>query len=248
MKRYLIRLAISSAWLILAATPPPAHATSEYTYKKNEYRIIRSGRAPNRQLSITAHGEGEGGYKNFHLYLTVEPTHAPIARLDGVGPDDVLDTGPNAITAVWSPDSRHVAVFHRSDRHIVEMRLYGIQNRHAQLMSGPTLFNAAMKSDKETEWANDTRTRVSDLVWLGPTRFKLTEDRVFHTSAPELARTLGAFGKQTPDGEKTLDSDNNPLDWYFLDFSAEAVCELVAVNKYRILELKPGQFGRSDKN
>ena len=56
MRFPLMSLAIA-ACLALA----PAGATSNHQYAKGEYAVIRDGLAPNKQLSLASHGEGELG-------------------------------------------------------------------------------------------------------------------------------------------------------------------------------------------
>ena len=68
--------------------------------RKNEYLVIEGGRAPNKLLSIGSHGNGEGALDDFHLYLMAEPAHQKVARLPRIGPDDVLDTAPDATSTV----------------------------------------------------------------------------------------------------------------------------------------------------
>ena len=60
-----------AALLILAGMSfaPEARATANYEYKPNEYVQINGGLSPDGQYSIRAHGEGELGTDNFHLYL-----------------------------------------------------------------------------------------------------------------------------------------------------------------------------------
>ena len=45
-------------------------ATSNYEYGTDEYVTIAKGISPNGKYAITAHGEGELGDENFHLFLT----------------------------------------------------------------------------------------------------------------------------------------------------------------------------------
>jgi hypothetical protein len=84
-------LAISAA-LVLTCAGLPAGATSVYDYKPKEYVVV------------------DGGYGSFYVYLMAEPAHKPVAALASIDNDAILDTGPSAYHAVWSPDSRHVAV------------------------------------------------------------------------------------------------------------------------------------------
>src|SRR6185312_13398339 len=45
-------------------------ATSNYEYGPDEYVTITNGISPDGKIAITAHGSGELGDDNFHLYLT----------------------------------------------------------------------------------------------------------------------------------------------------------------------------------
>jgi hypothetical protein len=218
---------------VLTCALVQAHATSEHTYKKNEYLVIEGGRAPNKLLSIASHGNGEGGRDDFHLYLMAEPAHRKITQLPGIGPD-VLDTGSDAYQARWTPDSRHVAVGFRSDRHIAEVRLYRIGNARAQIIPVPDLLRRVIKNASIQDYA----ARRLELYWLGPTKFRLEESVAFRvgSSSPTLA-ILGPFGREH--------AGQNPQ-WPVLEFSAEAVCELLPGGKYRLVEFRPGNFRFGD--
>ena len=58
------------------------------------------------------------------LALMAEPAHRKIAALGQINSGNNLDTGPGAYHGLWSADSRHVAVWFRSDRHVAELNLY----------------------------------------------------------------------------------------------------------------------------
>jgi hypothetical protein len=221
------------ASVTLAYSVDLTYATANYGYKKGEYLVVRDGTAPNERFSIASHGDGELGNDNFHVYLMAEPAHTKIARLDDIGPDNTLDTAPDAYHAAWSPDSRHVSVSFRSDRHFVETNLYKIRNRRAYLIDGPTLFTAA--TNRQTRLlGDDMRAKVTEITWSSPTRFTLKEHRVFMTTTPNFARALGGYGKQV---------DKYKADTkYYVEFSAEADCELVSGRGYRVVKLKPGRF------
>jgi len=93
--------------LILAALftcATAARATDEHTYTKGEYALIRDGLAPDKRKSLAAHGDGDGGRDNFHVWLMAEPVHRKLMALDDI--DARLDSGPNAYYAFWSKDSR----------------------------------------------------------------------------------------------------------------------------------------------
>jgi hypothetical protein len=222
--------------VLLAAFVPfaamPAHATSEHDYAKDEYAIIRDGLAPNKQVSLASHGDGDGGRENFHVWLMAEPAHRKIVTLDDIGGSNNLDTGPDALHAVWSADSRHVAVSFRSDRHVLQLNLYRIENRRARLVFGPSLFRDV--TSREVGSQDHLRESGSAIEWRGPKRFVLSEHRLFLTSNPGFARRLGRYGnvKDKVDDGRT-----------FVEFSAEADCMLMPGNRYRIVDLRVGKFG-----
>jgi hypothetical protein len=217
---------------LLAFAAAPAGATNEHEYAKGEYAIIRDGLAPNKKMSLAAHGDGDGGHENFHVWLMAEPGHRKIVALDDISSRNNLDTGPDAYRTVWSADSRHVAVSFRSDRHELQLNLYRIENRRAHLVFGPSLFKDVTSRDIGSQ--DDLRRSGSSVEWRGPVRFVLSEDRLFLTKDPGFARTLGAYGRVK---DKTDDGGT------FVEFSAEADCMLMPGNRYRIVDLRVGKFG-----
>jgi hypothetical protein len=226
-------LAISAA-LILTCIGLPVRATSVYDYKPKEYVIVDGGLAPNKRLSIAANG-----YGSFHVYLMAEPAHKPVAALASIDNDAILDTGASAYHAVWSPDSRHVAVHFRSDRHVLTMLLYEIRGGRPHLTDTPSLFGAATKlPDSSDDF--DVRSDVTYLTWLSPTTFALKEQRTLEINAPGLPEKLGPYGK--PDDETAGGGGNNEPARHFIKFSAEATCQVVPERGYRILDIKPGAF------
>jgi hypothetical protein len=228
-------LAISAALILTCVgLPVPAGATSVYDYKPKEYVIVDGGLAPNKHLSIAANG-----YRSFHVYLMAEPAHKPIATLASIDNNAILDTGPSAYHAVWSPDSRHVAVHFRSDRHVLTMLLYEIRSSSPHLLDTPSLFGAATKlPDSSDDF--EIRSDVTYLTWLSPTTFALKEQRTLEIKAPGLPEKLGPYGKPD-DGAADGSAGNQPAQ-HFIKFSAEATCRVVPGRGYRILELKPGAF------
>ncbi len=110
-------------------------ATSNYEYKPGEFVVIADGRAPNGQYAIAAHGDGDLGYDNFHLYLMNAQTGKAIGPLEEV--KDPLDTGAEAFRAKWSADSRQVSITYRVDRRESVTVRYRIENGRAILISGP---------------------------------------------------------------------------------------------------------------
>lgn len=231
--RYL-RALFAFVTTILAFAAAPARATDTRDYAKDEYAIIRGGLAPDKEVSLAAHGDGEGGSDNFHIWLMAEPAHRRIAALDGIGSSNNLDTGPDAYHASWSADSRRVAVAFRSDRHVLELNLYRIENRRAHLISGPSLFREVTSRDIGPD--DDLRRSVPGITWSGGNRVKLTEHRLFMTTDPGFARRLGGYGRvmdKLEEGRLTV------------EFSAEAECMLMPGNRYRIVDLRVGKFSGS---
>jgi regulation of enolase protein 1 (concanavalin A-like superfamily) len=105
----------ATVWVrVLASTD--AFATSNYDYGADEYVAINNGISPNRQLAITAHGEGDLGYRNFHLFLFDAITGRKIGPLEEIV--GTLDTGATAFAARWAKDSSEVQIIYRVDRHV----------------------------------------------------------------------------------------------------------------------------------
>jgi hypothetical protein len=230
-----LRQALLTALLASAAiwSAAPATATSEYEYAKGEDVVIDGGMAPNRRLSLASHGEGPSGNDKFHVYLMAEPSHRRITALDDITSHDILDSGPTAFHASWALDSRHAAVAFRPDRHVIITLLYRIERGRAVEIGGPSLFKDVTSREVHSQ-NDDERVSVTRLKWLNPRRFVLTEYRYFITTSPNLLRSLGRFGK--------LDDDNTDDKRSFVKFSAQAECELIGGNRYRIVDLKPGNF------
>jgi hypothetical protein len=213
--------------VLLALAVMPAQATDSHDYAKGEYAIIRNGLAPGKTVSLAAHADENG--ENFHVWLMAEPAHRRIVPLAAI--EARLDTGPDAYRALWSEDSHHVAISFRSDRHIAELNIYNIENRHAHLVFGPSLFKDV--TGRETGSQDDLRTSYAEIEWRGSDRFVLREHRLFKTSDAGFAGRLGKYGKVT---DKADDGG------MFVEFSAEADGMLMPGNRYRIVDLRAGKF------
>jgi hypothetical protein len=194
----------------------PARATSVYEYGKGEDVVIEGGMAPNGHLSLASHGEGEFGSDNFYVYLMAEPAHRRITALDGI--TNNLDSGPAAFRAAWAPDSRHVSIAYRIERHVTAISLYRIERSRAIEIVGPSLFKEVTSRDVDDS-VDHENSSFTNLSWLSPRRFVLKEDHLFIDAPPSLLRSLGRFGKQ--ENEQVYEER------IFFKFSAVAICEIV---------------------
>jgi hypothetical protein len=120
----------------LAFLTLPVRATSNRTYKPGEFVVVVDGRSPDGHYSIAAHGDGELGYDNFHIYLMDAGSGRKIGPLEEI--KDTLDTGADAFHAEWSADSHKVSISYRVDRHVEVTVRYRIENGRAYRLSGPT--------------------------------------------------------------------------------------------------------------
>jgi hypothetical protein len=119
------------------------------------------------------------------------------------------------------------------------MLLYEIRSGRPHLTDTPSLFGAATKlPDSSDDF--DVRSDVTYLTWLSPTTFTLKEQRTLEIKAPDLPEKLGPYGK--PDAETAGGGATNQPPRHFIDFSAEATCQVLPGRGYRILDMKPGAF------
>lgn len=128
--------AFSVLIVLSAAAITSGLATSNREYGPNEYVVVEGGLSPDHKHSIAAHGGGELGYGNFHIYLMNAVTGKKIGPLEEI--KETLDTGADAFYAKWSANSTEVAIRYRVDRHeALEVR-YRIGNGRAYLIKGPS--------------------------------------------------------------------------------------------------------------
>jgi hypothetical protein len=120
--------------LALMLTSSVSLATSNYEYGPDEYVTVARGISPDGKLAITAHGAGDLGYENFHLYLTDAITGKNLSSLKEIV--DTRDTGAGAFKAKWSLDSRQVTIIYRVGRPLKAV-IYRIGHREAHRVKGP---------------------------------------------------------------------------------------------------------------
>jgi len=220
------------ALILTLAAASPAHATAEHTYAKDEYGIISGGWAPNERLAIAVHGEGDGGHDKFHAYLMAEPRHRRLDVLDNISHENNLDTASDAYYAVWSPDSRYVAVSFRTERHIMTLNIYAIEGHRARLIETPDLFRKATGRTVIVKTEGDMRTYFPTVKWRGPRSYDLNDYRLFVEDDKALADKIGELGSLTKmeDGR------------YTIEFAAHATVTLTRKHRNRIGKLRLGVF------
>jgi hypothetical protein len=232
------RVVAAVALLSLAAfAVAPARATAEHDYKKNERLIIDGGLAPNKKLAISVGRTGDQGPS---FFVTLEPTHKVAARLEGIQLE--LDTAPEALHAIWAPNSRHVAIIFRTERHVLTMWLYGVDGRHAEQVATGDLLDKVIKGKQITIDDYSLRLRTMEITWQDQQRFHLVEKWIFDAQDRKLAQAAGPFGKESPnDNYKDIDKDGKPV-WTFVDVAVDADCEIAPGNRFRVITITPGTF------
>lgn len=116
--------------IVLLAMVSMAQATDNHEYQKDEYLPISNGTSLDKKWVIKAHGEGELGYDNFHLYLVDAVSGKIVGPLSEIA--DTLDTGAGSFAALWSKDSKTVTIVYRVSRHEPLASVsYTLANGHA---------------------------------------------------------------------------------------------------------------------
>src|SRR5262249_26311335 len=95
---------------LLVVLAPLTRATDTYNYKPGEFRTIDRGLSPDKQYSIA--GGSDGKYTIFLMDARAKKKIGPLTEIE-----ELLDNAPEALHATWAPDSRHVAITYREDRH-----------------------------------------------------------------------------------------------------------------------------------
>ena len=170
-----------------------AGATAMYDYKPGEFLVIDGGTSPDKKFSIVTE-ENKAG--KFGLYLRDAHTKKLIGQLEEVATG--LDSAPDAYHAHWAPDSKHVGITSRADRHWADNAIYRIENRRAYPVKIPELLCHAVPAfcqltkelggalTEDQIYAEDTvgkpwkarqNSSFSKIVkWISPTRFVVSEE------------------------------------------------------------------------
>src|SRR5262249_31662496 len=110
-------------------------ATASYDYKPGQFLVIDGGTSPDKKFSVVS-GENKAG--EFGVYLRDARTKKLIGQLEEVATD--LDSAPDAYRAHWAPDSKHIGVSSRADRHLTRNVIYRIENGRAYVVETPQLI------------------------------------------------------------------------------------------------------------
>ncbi len=211
-------------------------ATSTYYYKPGETLVVENGKSPDRKFSIVSSADNSGDFVG--IWLMDAQTKKLIGKLEEVSTG--LDSGPDAYRAHWSPDSKHVGISSRSDRHWMDNVIYRIENRRAYLVETPELICHAVpdfcRLEKELAAAQKIRQDgfYSEITkWISPTRFVVRETS--HWRVTERDRDPSAALAEYGDVEKP----GPGLDFYLVSFEAEGEYELLPTDKSRVISTHP---------
>ncbi len=229
-----------------------AGATASYDYKPGELLVIDGGTSPDKKLSIVS-GENEAG--EFGVYLRDAQTKKLIGQLEEVATG--LDSAPDAYHAHWAPDSRHVGITSRADRHWADNVIYRIENRRAYPVETPELLchalpkfcqlmkelGGALTSDEiyaedgtTKPWKARHNSNYSAITkWISPTRFVISEQSQWQIKERDPSATLGQYGS----AEKLEEDSDESVALYHIWFDAEGECELLPNDKSRVVNTQP---------
>ena len=226
-----------------------AGATASYDYKPGQFLVIDGGTSPDKKFSIVS-GENKAG--EFGVYLRDAHSKKIIGQLEEVATD--LDSAPDAYNAHWAPDSKHVGVSSRADRHLTRNIIYRIENRRAYVIETPQLMCHAVPDlcalrkelgggltlDSEDYYDRPWKVRQNEsyseiMKWVSPTRFIIKEQSQWQVKERDPSATLGQYGE----AEKSKDDSNESTTVYFVWFDAEGECELLPNDKSQVLTTQP---------
>ena len=242
-----MKIFMSAVTAFVLFHPTSGFATDTYDYKKGELLVVKGGKSPDKQFAIVS-GENKSG--ELGIYLTDARTKKIIGPLEEVATG--LDTGPEAYRAHWAPDSKHVGISSRSDRHWMPNVIYRIENRRAFLVQTPELrchaipkfcdlakeLGGALTEDEiysdSTEgkpWKVRQNSSYSEIVkWISNTRFIVSEEAAFQVKERDPSGTLGQYGDvDAPEKDEP----------YYASFEAEGECELLPGDKSRVVSTHP---------
>lgn len=226
-----------------------ASSTATYHYEPGQFLTIDGGKSPDKKFLIVS-GENKAG--EFGVYLRDARTKKLIGQLEEVATE--LDSAPDAYRAHWAPDSKHVGVCSRADRHLTRNVIYRIENERAYLVETPQLMCRAvpefcalqkelggplnLDSDDyyDKPWKVRQNESFSEITkWTSPTRFVVSEESQWQVKERDPSATLGQYGE----AEKSEDEGGESVTLYHVWFGAKAECELLPNDKSQVLNTQP---------
>jgi len=247
-----IRSRLRAAVALILALVAHAGATAMYDYKPGELLVIDGGTSPDKKLSIVS-GENKAG--EFGVYLRDAQTKKLIGKLEEVATG--LDSAPEAYHAHWSPDSKHVGITSRADRHWADNVIYRIENRRAYPVETPELLchavpefcqlikelGGALTSDQiyagsgtPKPWKVRQNSNYSVIAkWISPTQFTVKEEVQFQVRDRDPTNALGKYGEV----EKLDPESYGGIQAYDVWVNAEGDCELLPNDKSHVLTTRP---------
>jgi hypothetical protein len=248
---------IAPLGLLLLAFVGKASATAEYDYKPGELVPVDGGESPDKKFTIVSGDpDKKGGFGG--VYLIDAQTKKVLGKLEEVA--TTLDTAPEAYRAHWSPDSKHVGITSRADRHRADNVIYRIENNRAYYVERPELlchavpdFWSLTKKLGLIEEIGDfgdcdhppckvrQKSFYSEIVkWISPRRFVVKEVSQFQVRDRDPSASLGQYGEKLDQYGETLEHQTDkPGDVYHVRFSAEGECELLPGDKTRVATTRP---------
>ena len=154
-----------------------------------------------------------------------EPTHKKLASLR-VG--EHLDKAPLSNIALWASDSKHVIILYRTDRHVLEVRLFAVADGEARSIEVPLLVDTIGQGHFRPGVQYETFSRYYRVTWQKPDHFALEEFDCFDAKKPISSRGLEAYLKVDKEGDERT----------FTSFSASAACEITQEDKLRLFQFK----------
>jgi len=252
MRQIRSRTIAAAAIALSLAFVAHAGATATYDYKPGQFLVIEGGASPYKKFSIVT-GENKAG--EFGAYLRDAHTKKLIGPLEEVATG--LDSAPDAYHAHWAPDSKHVGITSRADRHWADNAIYRIENRRAYPVKTPELLCHAVPEfcqltkelggalTEDQIYAEDTvgkpwkvrqNSSYSKIVkWISPTRFVVNEELQFQVKDRDPTTALDKYGEV----EKLDPETYGGVDVYDASFNAEGECELLPADKTRVLSTQP---------
>jgi len=244
-----IQSQIRAAVVLSLAFVAHAGATASYDYKPGQFLVIDGGTSPDKKFSVVS-GENKAG--EFGVYLRDSQTKKLIGQLEEVATD--LDSAPDAYRAHWAPDSKHVGVSSRADRHLTRNVIYRIENGRAYVVETPQLMchavpefcalqkelGGAVPLDSDDYYDKPWKVRQNESYseikkWISPTRFVVSEESQWQVKERDPSATLAQYGET----EKSEDEGDGSVALYHVWFDAEGECELLPNDKSQVLNTQP---------